>query len=55
MATVMKSRVEETPAVETPYDEFNHVIPEDHFPEKTISARAAEAIVNSEACRPVKK
>jgi glutamate decarboxylase len=40
----------ESPPIETPYDEFNHVVPEDHFPRVGMSARAAEAMVNSEAC-----
>src|SRR5215468_2151423 len=40
----------ESPPFETPYDEFNHTIPEDHFPRVGMSARAAEAMVNSEAC-----
>lgn len=51
----MSSVVESTP-VETPYDEFNQVIPEDHFPPQGMSARAAAALVGSEAwtdCRPV--
>ena len=42
--------------VDTPYDEFNHVIPEDHFPLQGMSARAAKAMVSSEAwtdCQPV--
>lgn len=48
MSDILKDA--EAPAIETPYDEFNRIIPEDHFPEKTMSAQAAEAIVNSEAC-----
>ena len=46
----------ESPPVETPYDEFNHTIPDDEFPRIGMSARAAEAIVTSEAwtdCQPV--
>ena len=35
--------------VETPYDEFNHDIPEDHFPQTGMTARAAQAMVSSEA------
>ena len=46
----------ESPVVETPYDQFNHTIPEDHFPPEGMSAQAAEAVVNSQAwtdCQPV--
>ena len=32
----------------TPYDQFNLSVPEDHFPEQGISARAAAALVISE-------
>ena len=43
------SAVLEKPGIEMPYDEFNHSIPEDHFPPTGMSARAAEAMVNSQA------
>src|SRR5258705_3236186 len=50
------STVLEAPVIETPYDEFNHTVPEDHFPIEGMSARAAEAVVTSESwsdCQPV--
>lgn len=34
---------------ETPYDQFNHEIPEDHFPEHGIAPRAAQSMVDAEA------
>ena len=39
------SAVLETPVAETPFDEFNHTIPENHFPPKGMSAQAAKAMV----------
>jgi len=57
MSAVLESDVlDAANAVETPYDEFNHTIPEDHFPPHGMSAQAAKAMVNSEAwtdCHPV--
>ena len=50
MSAVLESDVVEVASVvETPYDEFNHTIPEEHFPPHGMSARAAKATVNSEA------
>jgi hypothetical protein len=31
----------ENPVVETPYDQFNHTIPEDHFPPEGMSPRGS--------------
>ena len=49
MSAVPETQVVETP-YETPYDEFNHIIPEDHFPPKGMSAQAAKAMVEAESC-----
>jgi len=50
MSAVLKSDVlDGENAVETPKDEFNHTIPDDHFPPHGMSARAAKATVDSNA------